>query len=129
MVAIFPVTLAALILCTSIATPALAEPRAMKVTATAYNSTVAQTDGDPDIGACNERIAPGKNVIAVSRDLFSMGLECGTEVALEGFDENFTVLDKMSKRFSKRIDIHMGKKIRKAKEWGKQELMIWWYEE
>ena len=129
MIKTLTISMALIILCLCYAMQIAAEPRAMEVTVTAYNSTKAQTDADPHIGACNKRITSNSNAIAVSRDLFRMGLDCGTEVALEGFEKNFVVMDKMNKRFSKRIDIHMGKKIKQARNWGVKKLMIWWYRE
>lgn len=103
--------------------PALA--RSMMVTATAYNSTRAQTDDTPHIGACNEPVKPGVNLLAVSPDLMKAGLTCGTKVKVEGFGD-FIVWDKMDDRWTRRIDIHMGKKVEKAEEWGEKKLRIWW---
>jgi len=97
----------------------------MTVTATAYNSVVAQTDSTPHIGACNESMMSGNNIIAVSRDLFEIGLDCGKKVRIEGMGE-FVVLDKMDGRWKRRIDIHMGKKIRKAAAWGEKKVRIHW---
>jgi 3D (Asp-Asp-Asp) domain-containing protein len=101
------------------------EAKSMTVTATAYNSIVAQTDSTPHIGACNKSIKSRKDVIAVSQDLFEMGLDCGKKVRIEGIGE-FTVLDKMNGRWKRRIDIHMGKKVRKAVAWGERKVRIHW---
>ena len=38
----------------------------------------------------------------------------------------YTVLDKMSKRFKRRIDIFMGKDVQRAREWGVQKRRIYW---
>jgi 3D (Asp-Asp-Asp) domain-containing protein len=106
----------------------MAEPvvaRSMVVTATAYNSTRAQTDSTPHIGACNEPVEQGVNLLAVSPDLMRAGLTCGTKVKVEGFG-NFVVWDKMDDRWTRRIDIHMGKKVEKAEEWGEKKVRIWW---
>lgn len=97
----------------------------MTVTATAYNSVVAQTDSTPDIGACNVPITSIQNAIAVSRDLFEMGLNCGTKVKVHGLGE-FVVLDRMHHRWERRIDIHMGKRVRKAVAWGERKVRISW---
>lgn len=97
----------------------------MTVTASAYNSTVAQTDSTPHIGACNEPIKSGNKVIAVSHDLFEMGLDCGTKVKVHGVGE-FVVLDKMGDKWEKRIDIHMGKKVGQAVAWGEKKVRISW---
>lgn len=107
----------------SAAGPVLAQ--SMIVTATAYNSVRAQTDSTPHIGACNEPIRQGVNLLAVSPDLMKAGLTCGTKVKVEGFGE-FVVWDKMDDRWKRRIDIHMGKKIEKAEEWGEKKLRISW---
>lgn len=101
------------------------EARSMTVTATAYNSVVAQTDSTPDIGACNVPITSIRNVIAVSRDLFEMGLNCGTKVKVHGLGE-FVVLDRMHDRWERRIDIHMGKRVGKAVAWGERKVRITW---
>jgi len=55
-----------------------ASARSMVVTATAYNSVPRQTDGTPRIGACNEPVETGTNLLAVSPDLMKAGLDCGT---------------------------------------------------
>ena len=46
----------------------------MNVTASAYNSTRAQTDAAPNEGAWGDEITPGMKVIAVSPDLIAAGL-------------------------------------------------------
>jgi 3D (Asp-Asp-Asp) domain-containing protein len=99
--------------------------RSLTVTATAYNSTRAQTDDTPHIGACNEPVKKGVNLIAVSPDLMEAGLACGTKVKVEGFGE-FIVWDKMDDKWKRRIDIHMGKKVEKAQEWGEKKVRISW---
>ncbi|MGX2042238.1 3D domain-containing protein [Methylocaldum sp. MU1018] len=106
----------------------LADPlqaRSMTVTATAYNSIVAQTDSTPHIGACNEPMESRNKIVAVSRDLFEIGLDCGTKVKIHGVGV-FVVLDKMDDRWRKRIDIHMGKKVGKALAWGERKVRISW---
>lgn len=100
------------------------EARSMTVTATAYNSIVAQTDSTPHIGACNVPIVSRK-AIAVSRDLFEMGLNCGTKVKVHGVGE-FVVLDRMHERWERRIDIHRGKRVRKAVAWGERKVRVSW---
>jgi 3D (Asp-Asp-Asp) domain-containing protein len=113
-----------LLVCAAL-TPEPALARSMIVTATAYNSIRAQTDSTPHIGACNEPVKPGVNLLAVSPDLMKAGLTCGTKVKIEGFGE-FIVWDKMDDRWTRRIDIHMGKKVEKAEEWGEKKLRISW---
>ena len=96
------------------------------VTSTAYNSVANQTDSSPDIAAWGDRLEPGMRVIAVSRDLLELGLTRGSEVQIEGFPGDFVVLDKMAKRWSKRIDIYMGEDVSAARRYGKRMVRIRW---
>ncbi len=85
----------------------------LQVTATAYNSVSAQTDTKPNLGAWGDEILPGMPVLAVSEDLVELGLERAHEdVRVEGFEEEFVVLDKMHRRWSKKIDIYMGTDVK-----------------
>jgi 3D (Asp-Asp-Asp) domain-containing protein len=105
--------------------PASAE-RHITVTATAFNSTRAQTDSRPTEAACGDTLANGAKVIAVSRDLVRAGLTCGTTVRIEGFDGDWKVVDRMAANRKKHIDIYMGRDIRAAREWGRQDVRISW---
>jgi 3D (Asp-Asp-Asp) domain-containing protein len=68
------------------------------VIATAYNSEPGQTDGSPWITASGTRCHEG--VIAANH------LPIGTKVLIDGFGNRvFTVEDRMSRRYNKRIDI------------------------
>ena len=96
------------------------------VTATAYNSVPAQTDRKPNLGAWGDEIQPGMSVIAVSRDLVEAGLERGTRVHVEGFDDEFVVMDRMHRKWSNKIDIYMGNDVKAAREFGQRELLISW---
>ncbi|WP_200281652.1 3D domain-containing protein [Rhabdochromatium marinum] len=96
------------------------------VTATAYNSVPQQTDGDPNVAAWGDRLKPGMKVIAVSRDLLNKGLTRGVNVKIEGLSGTYKVLDKMHSRWTDKIDIYMGKDIEAAKEWGRQQVTIYW---
>lgn len=107
---------------------AIVDDRRLSVTATAYNSTVAQTDSRPDEAACGDRLEPGLRVIAVSRDLRKQGLDCGTRVQISGLDGYYTVVDLTAARHRNLIDIYMGKDIRAAREWGRQKVEIAWLE-
>lgn len=98
----------------------------MVVTVTAYNSVPAQTSGDPSVAAWGDRLKPGMKAIAVSRDLLRQGLGHGTRVRIEGFKGEYAVMDKIAKRFKKRIDIYMGLDVAKAKKFGKKTLKISW---
>jgi len=99
-----------------------------EVTATAYTSHKSQTDKTPFLAAWNNVLEPGMKSIAVSRDLLKMGLTNGSKVTISGLPGEYVVLDKMNKRWEKKIDIYMGKDIQKAKEWGKQQVIISWAE-
>lgn len=99
----------------------------LKVTATAYNSLPAQTDSTPDIAAWGDRLRPGMKVIAVSRDLLKKyGLKHKDKVKISGLEGEYEVLDKMNKRWKKKIDIYMGKDRRKALKWGRKDVTIQW---
>ncbi|UTW14297.1 3D domain-containing protein [Marinobacterium rhizophilum] len=98
----------------------------LKVTATAYNSLPAQTQGKANIGAWGHRLKPGIKAIAVSRDLLGMGLEPGSEVEIEGLPGRYQVLDKMHSRWSRKIDIYMGVDQNAALAWGKRPVVIRW---
>lgn len=102
------------------------EARKLEVTATAYTSYLGETDLTPSISAWGDRLRPGMRVIAVSRDLMAMGLTHGTLVTVEGFDKDFIVLDKMNKRWNKKVDIYMGKDKHAALRWGKRKVNICW---
>src|SRR5690606_2518426 len=96
-----------------------------EVTASAYNSVHWQTDSiDPTVAAWGDTLRPGMKTIAVSRDLIKLGLTHNTMVKIDTFPDTFYVKDKMHWRWKNRIDIYMGLDIKKAREWGKRELMI-----
>ncbi len=103
-----------------------ATKESLEVTATAYNSLPSQTQGDPEIGAWGDRLDPDVQTIAVSRDLLSLGLTHNTEVEIDGMKGSWLVRDKLNRRFTKRIDIFMGKDLQAAKEFGKQTVTIRW---
>ena len=99
----------------------------LKVIATAYTSHAAQTDSTPNIAAWGDRLRPGMKVIAVSRDLLKIyGLKHGSKVRIKGLSGEYLVLDKMNKRWKKRIDIYMGKDRRKAFKWGRRKVELRW---
>lgn len=98
----------------------------LEVTATAYNSLPSQTQGDPEIGAWGDRLDPAIQTIAVSRDLLSLGLTHNTEVEIDGLKGSWLVRDKLNRRFTKRIDVYMGKDLQAAREFGKQTVTIRW---
>ena len=107
-----------------------AERISVNVTATAYNSTHAQTDGSPHVGAWGDHldaaVKPGVRVIAVSQDLLKKGLRRGQRVRIHGLKGEFVVLDKMPRRWTRRIDIYMQKDLRAARQWGRRRVKISW---
>jgi 3D (Asp-Asp-Asp) domain-containing protein len=98
----------------------------LKVTATAYNSLPAQTDKHPNLAAWSDRLIPGMKAIAISRDLLLMGLKRGTKVRISGLKGEYVVLDKMHRRWHRRIDIYMGNNLQAAKNWGRRNVTISW---
>jgi 3D (Asp-Asp-Asp) domain-containing protein len=104
------------------------EPKARRltVTATAFNSTVAQTDRRPTESACGNRIAPGDKIVAVSHDLVQAGMTCGTEIRIKGLEGSWKVLDHMASDRKMRIDIYMGRDLKAARAWGTQQVEISW---
>ncbi len=100
--------------------------RSLVVTATAYNSLPSQTDAEPHLAAWGDPITPGMKVIAVSPDLISEGLDRRTPVRIEGLSGVYLVLDKMSERWKKRIDIYMGQDLEAARAFGKRKVEISW---
>ena len=100
------------------------ERRWLEVHVTAYNASVAQTDSDPWVAAWGDRLRPGMRAIAVSRDLLSLGLGHGTRVEIDGLPGEYVVLDKTHRRWTRRVDLFMGKDVRKARSWGIRKMRI-----
>lgn len=101
--------------------------KTLLVTATAYTSHRGQTDSTPNIAAWGDRLRPGMKAIAVSRDLLThYQLKRGTLVKIHGLPGEYRVLDKMNKRWRKKIDIYMGLNKRQALNWGKRKVVIEW---
>ena len=99
--------------------------KSVTVTATAYNSLNSQTkEGDPEITAWGDRLTGDVKSIAVSRDLIPLGLNHDTRVRIDSLPGTYIVLDKMNRRWKKRIDIHLGKSVQKAKDWGRRKVVI-----
>ncbi|WP_317048415.1 3D domain-containing protein [Confluentibacter sediminis] len=96
----------------------------IKVTASAYNSTKAQTDSNQHITAFGDSLKPGLKYIAVSNDLFRKGLKRDTPVKIEGFDSLYFVKDRMHSRWRNKIDIYMGLDIKAARKWGRKKVSI-----
>ena len=102
------------------------DERVMEVTATAYNSLEGQTSGSPTLAAWGDVLEPGMKVIAVSRDLIPLGLGHNTRVRIDGLPGEYRVLDKLVKRWTRRIDIYLGEDVQAARNWGKQQVTIRW---
>jgi len=101
--------------------------QSLEVTATAYNSIASQTDrNNPTTTAWGDELRPGMKCIAVSRDLIGMGLKHRTRVKIEGLPGKYLVLDKMDRRWTKKIDIYMGDDVEAARNWGKRKVTITW---
>jgi 3D (Asp-Asp-Asp) domain-containing protein len=122
----WPALLAALAASALAACAHLQEEEALVVTATAYNSTPAQTRGDPHRGAWGDRLEPGMRAIAVSQDLLALGMGRGTRVEIDGLPGRYEVLDTMPSRWRRAIDIYMGEDVAAALRWGRREVTIRW---
>jgi len=106
-----------------------AKSHSLEVIATAYTSSKGETDSTPSITAWGDKLTPGMKSIAVSRDLIKMGLTHGVVVSIDGLEDKYVVLDKMNKRWTKKIDIYMGKDRKAALQWGKKKVVIHWESE
>ena len=98
--------------------------RWIDVDVTAYNATTAQTDESPWIAAWGDRLRPGMRAVAVSRDLLSLGLDRGARIEIDGLAGEYVVLDKTHRRWTRRVDLFMGKDVGKALSWGKRKMRI-----
>lgn len=104
--------------------------KVLAVTATAYTSHEGQTDSTPNIAAWGDKLSPGMKVIAVSRDLLNeYGLKHRSKVKIRGLSGEYLVLDKMNRRWHKKIDIYMGKNRHEAFKWGRRKVIIEWIPE
>ena len=92
-----------------------------KFTIYAYNSVEGQTDGSPCISADNkdicERFAKGEKMVATN------DFPLGTELFL-GELGRFVVVDRMRADYKRTIDIFMGYDVAKAKQFGKQKMLV-----
>lgn len=98
----------------------------IKVTVTAYNSSDGQTWGDNRMTYWGDTLRPGMRAVAVSHDLLDSGLTYGSKIYIQGLDSTYTVLDKMNRRWLRRIDIYMGDDWKAARKWGRQKRKISW---
>ena len=106
--------------------PKIQKEHVLRVTSSAYTSCRRETDRTPYLAAWNNRLKPGVKSIAVSRDLLKMGLKNGSYVTIDGLKGKYKVLDKMHKRWKKKIDIYMGCNRKRARRWGKRKVTIRW---
>ena len=95
-----------------------------EVRATAYNSTVGQTNANPHVTAFGDSLIPGKKYIAVSRDLERLGLSHDTPVKIEGLEGTSLVKDRMHGRKRNQIDVYMGTDIKAALQFGRKHVTI-----
>jgi len=100
--------------------------KTMEVSVSAYNSVKSQTKGRANKTAWGDTLKPGMKAIAVSRDLLKHSMKHNTKVKIEGLDGHYRVLDKMAKRWKKKVDIYMGTDVKAAKKWGKKKRKITW---
>ena len=98
----------------------------LEVTATAYTSTSSQTDSSPAITAFGIRLKPGMRIVAVSRDLESLGLTDGVSIRIDGLDGDWRVGDRMNERWTRKIDIYFGDDTEAARRWGNRRVRIHW---
>ena len=99
--------------------------RELRVTATAFNSVIGQTDAQPTLTASGEQLRPGLRALAVSSDLEREGLRFGTRVEIDGYGE-WVVLDRMAPRWRRKIDLYMGIDEAAAARFGKRQVQIRW---
>lgn len=109
-----------------LATAVGASERELVVTATAYNSVESQTNENPTRAAWGDELYPGLKAIAVSRDLLPLGLTRGARVQIEGLEGEYVVLDKMNKRWQRKIDVYMGLDVQAARQFGRKTVQIRW---
>ena len=100
------------------------------VTATIYHADPRQCNADYLTTASLKKINPknpaGHRWIAVSRDLESHGLVFGAKVCVEGageMDGEWTVQDRMNKRWTNRIDFLVNKDMKYGK-WNNVKIYI-----
>jgi len=108
----------------------LAQARVVNVTVTAYSSTRGQTDSSPFVAAWGDKLKPHHKyrAIAVSRDLLKRGLKRGTKAKLivGGKTYNVIVLDKMNKRWHRRVDLYMYMDHKAVNKFGKRKGRLVW---
>jgi 3D (Asp-Asp-Asp) domain-containing protein len=104
--------------------PAAGQAQRMVVTVTAYTSRKSETDSRPFETACKDRMSPGDKTVAVSEDLYKLGLTCGSKIKIDGLDGEYVVNDKLPARKRNHIDLYAGMSLREAKAWGHRRVGI-----
>jgi 3D (Asp-Asp-Asp) domain-containing protein len=99
-----------------------AQERSLVVTATAY--VAHGSAGRVPVGAWGDPLPQGTRAVAVSQDLHAHGLVRGTRVRVEGMPGEWQVLDRMPKRWQRRIDLYMGRDRAAALAWGRRQVRI-----
>lgn len=90
------------------------ETNTTRVTVTAYQSDVNQTDSTPNITCINTKVGPG--TIAVSRDMFELlNIAFGDKLYIMGYGV-YVVNDIMNKRYTRSVDIWVPKNAKTFKE-------------
>ena len=90
------------------------------VSVSAYNACPKQTDSTPYTMASGKRVYEG--AIALSRDIEKeFGLKFGDKITL--FGRTFDFMDRMNKRWKRRVDVFMWSK-EKAKKFGRQQAVM-----
>jgi len=100
----------------------------LEVTAMAYTSRSVGKSGKTALprAANGQYLTPDANAIAISPDLFEHGLAFDKKVRIDGLEGEYTVMDTMSPRHSKTIDIYFGNDQSAARQWGSRNLTISW---
>ncbi|MDM5272174.1 hypothetical protein PGH07_08275 [Sulfurovum sp. zt1-1] len=98
----------------------------MQVHATAYTSRLKRKNAKYPVGAWGDALTPTCHCIAVSDDLFKMGLTYKTKVRIDGLSGEYVVMDRMHPKWKKRIDVYMGDDFKRARYWGNRMVTIHW---
>ncbi len=99
----------------------------LRVKALAYTGCSVKSKKRPSTprGAWGDPLTRDVRAVAVSPDLLELGLDRGDVITIEGLGE-YKVLDIMSERHDKTIDIFYGDDACGATAWGKRTLTITW---
>lgn len=105
--------------------------KSLTVTAMAYTARSVGKSGKPGKSlpraANGDLLTPDVSAIAVSPDLIEEhGLSLDKTVRIAGLEGEYKVMDLMSPRHSKTIDIYFGNDHAAALQWGKRTLTLSW---